>query len=174
MLNKVVGIRKLQDNMVLFSEASKSYLLYIVTLQVMYIFCLSRLKTVIYFCKLTVGIIWLCTKIFFGDKLHYCWSLRNILIHLFAAKALNLIWLFQFILPWRANFLPISPALPHCKAINTHTHTHRNIHSFIHSFIRPFILWIQKIVTMTIGCGISHKNTSHTDQYNSEYYKNFT
>jgi hypothetical protein len=29
-------------------------------------------------------------------------------------------------------------------------------------------------VRMTVVCGIIHKNTKHTDKYNSKYYKNFT
>jgi hypothetical protein len=43
---------------------------------------------------------------------------------------------------------------------------------YIHTYILIYIPWIQ--IRMTIGCGVSYKNTKLTGKYNSKCYKDFT
>jgi hypothetical protein len=49
------------------------------------------------------------------------------------------------------------------KRDNTHTHTHTH-NTYIHTYIHTYISWILKPVIATIRCGISHKDTKHTDK----------
>jgi len=61
--------------------------------------------------------------------------------------------------------------LPHTHIhIDTYIHTHTHIYTYIHTYIHTYIIyihtyipWIRKFVTATVGCGISHKDTKHTD-----------
>jgi len=47
---------------------------------------------------------------------------------------------------------PVHTFQPYFPKIHSHTHIH------------SFILWIHKFVVATVGCGVNHKDTKHTDE----------
>jgi hypothetical protein len=45
-----------------------------------------------------------------------------------------------------------------------HTYIHTYIHTHTHTHINAYVLWIRKFLMTTIGCGINHKGTKHSDK----------
>ena len=55
-----------------------------------------------------------------------------------------------------------------------HVYIRTYIHIYVYIYIYIYIPWIHKLVTQSVGCRTSHKNTSIRNFYSVKYNKYFT